>query len=1513
MGKVLGLDLGTNSIGWAIVDEERNDIIGSGVRIFPSAADNIGTSKESLKNAVRRNARQIRRQFFRRKLRKIKLLEVLIKHNLCPLSTEILNRWKKRVKGEIQKFPQSEEFNKWLKLNPLNLRDKATKEQLSLHEFGRVLYNLIQKRGFLSNRKTLNDKGAMYKGKPEERILGIADTEKELEKGLTLGSFLYNIFKKDGEKYKFSIERVRGRYTLRQWYINEFNILWDKQSPNLGLDKKNEIYKKRSYIGNIDSSRARKKIERLKEQDKIFNIDNGYIIVEEHIALKDLIGDPNFGILFFQRPLRSQKHLLSLCSFESHKILINNNGERIEKTVGKRVCSASHPDFEKYRTYKFINSIKFGADLSLNDSERNLLAEFILSKDKAFDFKKISEFLDMRSEKFNYADDFKVFGSPYTAIVKKSVSEELWNDKKKYEELWNVFYFYKDGDKLKNKLKKDFNITDEKILNKLEGMKLSEDYSNLSKKAIMNILEFLIKGYQEHIAILLGGVKNAIGKDKWSSYGKEKIKEIEDEIYRMAKEKKKSGDLIKNIVNFIYERENIPINKIYDKIYHHSEEIIQNKTISNKLGDIENLRNPIVQQSLNEMKKLVNKLIDKYLDEDENFKSINIELARELKLPKSKRQLISKENSDREKINRSACDILDEYGLAHSRDNIHKYLLYKELETENGIAICPYTGKTIGISDILGDGNKFQVEHIIPYSISLDDSLKNKTLCESIENNNKGNLTPYQFYKNNLVRWEEVRERAYKLLPYEKAKLFTSQQNFQQDDFIERQLNDTRYITKKALEYLKTICSDVFSLPGSLTADLRNKWGLNNIIRDPSLIDTNSIVISGYGKYWAEYGDSENINKITNLYPKYNKKPIPDNNEIIITGEIINNEFAPDSNFELKLSKIKLSEKYEDGKHWASVKFDPYIQSIQPVKKPYPLRNNDNIILIGNMIKNQFINKQFKFTVLPIAFQDDKERPSYCKLTIDINKISFKQIKPKPTENTIILSGKVSSNHFFGFPNIFSKKVELPDGRYYAEIPYFPERTEISPLLNIKPSIENKQILLYGMVRENVFIPNSNPNLKINLKDIILDGQYWAVFNLTGEIGKFVRKENILPKVENQIKLEEGEIGYNSESEEYYFYSGKDRTDHRHHAIDAITIAMAKRGHLQKLSAFNAIKIERKKNIKKISEKLRFETPWDNFTNDAKKSIENILISHKYHNPTIKKVIKNFKKDGKSFRGVGLSVRGALHKDTIYGLHKRPLISPDGKFTFNNGRIVTENENYCHVRKKLSDIKDRKQIEKIVDYRIKEIIYKLIEQTGGFVKDNIPNGALFEIDEDTKTIKSKVLLPNKKGEPVPINKVRIRENISNVRCVKPSYKVDNIEFNQYVNPRNNHHIMIYKNKNGDLSEDVVQFWDVIQRKMNKNPIYQLPEDGVEIVTTMEINDMFILGIKGSREEILKLSKETLSLHLYRVQKLSSSYYTFRPHLNSTTETNTEYSIRSFSKWIEENPIKVKLSEIGEIS
>ena len=97
MSKILGLDLGTNSIGWAVVDKENEMIIDAGVRIFPEGVElkTIGLGdKEQSRNATRRDKRQSRRQFYRKRLRKIKLLELLIDQNMCPLSKPELYAWK---------------------------------------------------------------------------------------------------------------------------------------------------------------------------------------------------------------------------------------------------------------------------------------------------------------------------------------------------------------------------------------------------------------------------------------------------------------------------------------------------------------------------------------------------------------------------------------------------------------------------------------------------------------------------------------------------------------------------------------------------------------------------------------------------------------------------------------------------------------------------------------------------------------------------------------------------------------------------------------------------------------------------------------------------------------------------------------------------------------------------------------------------------------------------------------------------------------------------------------------------------------------------------------------------------------------------------------------------------------------------------------------------------------------------------------------------------------------------
>ena len=135
MGKILGLDLGTNSIGWAIIDDKLNKILGIGSRIFPMGVENLGDGdNEMSKNASRTGARGVRRQFFRRRLRKKVLLKSLSENNMCPMSFKDFEDWK-----QTKQFP-SEKLANWFAMNPYELRKKSLNEKLSLEE---VLYTLF--------------------------------------------------------------------------------------------------------------------------------------------------------------------------------------------------------------------------------------------------------------------------------------------------------------------------------------------------------------------------------------------------------------------------------------------------------------------------------------------------------------------------------------------------------------------------------------------------------------------------------------------------------------------------------------------------------------------------------------------------------------------------------------------------------------------------------------------------------------------------------------------------------------------------------------------------------------------------------------------------------------------------------------------------------------------------------------------------------------------------------------------------------------------------------------------------------------------------------------------------------------------------------------------------------------------------------------------------------------------------------------------------------------------------
>ena len=156
---------------------------------------------------------------------------------------------------------------------------------------------------------------------------------------------------------------------------------------------------------------------------------------------------------------------------------------------------------------------------------------------------------------------------------------------------------------------------------------------------------------------------------------------------------------------------------------------------------------------------------------------------------------------------------------------------------------CPYTGKSIPMEALVGKHSQFDIEHIIPFSRSLDNSFLNKTLCYHEENRGvKQNQTPYEAYASNETRWAEIIGRVKRFRgSAAHAKLRKFLQKELDDEWAARMLQDTRYMSRLATEYLGllyggTIDADhsrrVQVSAGRITAYLRDEWGLNAILAD---------------------------------------------------------------------------------------------------------------------------------------------------------------------------------------------------------------------------------------------------------------------------------------------------------------------------------------------------------------------------------------------------------------------------------------------------------------------------------------------------------------------------------------------------------------------------------------------------------------------------------------------------------------------------------------------------------
>lgn len=245
------------------------------------------------------------------------------------------------------------------------------------------------------------------------------------------------------------------------------------------------------------------------------------------------------------------------------------------------------------------------------------------------------------------------------------------------------------------------------------------------------------------------------------------------------------------------------------------------------------IRNPTVLRVQNELRKVVNNLIGVYGKPDR----IRVEVAREVGKSARERAEDTKRNSHREKVRKEAIADLQSKGIAEpSRADIEKWLLWKECRH-----ICPYTGAEIGFNALFREG-AFEVEHIWPRWRSLDDSFANKTLCRKDINLQKSNRTPLELYDGRPDELAEVIKRVGDFDDrygpgWRKVRRFREPPP---EDFAARQLTDTGYAARQAVGFLKMLYPDlgqagevrVATLSGRVTAELRRRWGLNNILSE---------------------------------------------------------------------------------------------------------------------------------------------------------------------------------------------------------------------------------------------------------------------------------------------------------------------------------------------------------------------------------------------------------------------------------------------------------------------------------------------------------------------------------------------------------------------------------------------------------------------------------------------------------------------------------------------------------
>jgi len=1039
MKKVLGLDLGTNSIGWALVEQDFNNkegkILGMGSRIIPMSQDMLGEfgkGNSVSQTAERTGYRGTRRLRERHLLRRERLHRVLNVLNFLPYHYasqidfekrlgKFLKETEPKVAYENKEFIFKKSFEEMLldfrkhqpqmlvkdkgeaKLIPYDwtiyyLRQKALEQKIEKEELAWIILHFNQKRGYYQLR------GEEEEENPNKlvdfyslKVINVISDEKSNNKG----ELWYSLILENGWVYRRS-----SKLSLIDWKdkVRDFIVTTDLNEDG-SIKKDKDGNEKRSFRApsEDDWTLIKKKTEQEIEQshktvgqyiydnllknpkqkikgelirtierkfykeelkkillkqkefhdelsdDKIYSdtIRELYKNNDAHqitLSKKDLVHLFLDDIIFYQRPLRSQKSSISNCTLEFRKYK-NSNGSEVKEYL--KVIPKSNPYYQEFRVWQWLYNLKIykrADDTDVSDQFINGIEDLenlydFLMKQKEVDHKDILKYLlasdelkgktlsaEIAKYRWNYVydpekDESKKYPCNetgyeiYRRLSKVEGVSANFLTREIEQNLWHIIYSVTDKITYEKALKsfaEKHNLSVESFVENFRKFPpFTSEYGSFSEKAIKKLLPLLRIGKYWSWDSIDEKSKDRIGKILTGEFDETIKNKVREKAINLTTEEHFQGLQLWLTQYIVYDR--------------HSEAGITSKW--NSVADLEDylkdfkqhsLRNPIVEQVITETLRVVKDIWMKYGNGAKDFfDEIHIELGREMKNTADERKRLTNIISENENTNlrikalliemlndtdvenvrpfspmqqeilkiyedgvlNSIKDVPEEFDKISkkaepTKSELQRYKLWLEQKYRS-----PYTGEVIPLNKLFT--TDYEIEHIIPQSRFFDDSFSNKVICESAVNKLKDNQLALQFIKKHYGEkvsigfGNEVQiftEEKY--IEFIKINYFKNRSKHNKllledipEKMIERQLNDTRYISKYICSVLSNIVrseknddginsKNVIPGNGKITTELKQDWGLNDVWND--------LILPRF----------ERMNEITksNLFISYNEK-----------------------------------------------------------------------------------------------------------------------------------------------------------------------------------------------------------------------------------------------------------------------------------------------------------------------------------------------------------------------------------------------------------------------------------------------------------------------------------------------------------------------------------------------------------------------------------------------------------------------------------------------------------------